>query len=450
MSYIEKNKDFFRQTFAIAIPIAVQNMIMFGVSMMDIIMLGSLGDVAVASANLANQLQFLLTLFALGVSGGANILVAQYWGKQDRESINKVLAIMYRIAMTFSVLCSLVAFFIPQKFLSLYSNDPLVLQNGASYLKIMTLSYLFFGFTNVTLNMLRSVRTVKISLIVYTASFFVNTGLNYILIFGKFGAPAMGIRGAATATLISRIVEAIIVFIYIIYFEKKIQIKLKNFAKVDKEMVLSFMKVGTPVIINEVMWGFGATSLSMIVGKMGTEVVTAGSICSTMDQFVAVFMFGFASASSVMVGNAIGAQEYDKVHDMVKIFRIISLVIGLGAASIMFISRPVVLSIFNVSDLAKLYANQIMLVGCVVQLFRSLNMIGMIGILRGGGDSRFVLFTDLIFLWSVAVPLGALAGLVWCWPVPLVYAVLRLDEPLKFIIGNIRLNSKKWIRNVTI
>ena len=446
-----KDKEFYKGVISVAIPIAIQNVITFGVSMMDIVMLGALGDVAVASANLANQLQFLLMLLCMGVAGGANILIAQYWGKGDHESINSVLAIMYKIGMGVSILCSFVAILFPTQFLSLYTNDPQVVEGGASYLRIMTISYMFFGFTNLTLSMLRSVRTVKIAMVVYTASFFVNTTLNYVLIFGKLGMPAMGIEGAAIATLISRIVESVIVLVFMVKIEDKLKIRLKNLKGIDKFMLSNYARVGFPVIINEVTWGIGFSALSMIVGKMGTEMVTASSIVSTVEQLVAVFMFGFASAAAVSIGNAIGeGKDQESIFVMVRTFELIGLVIGILAAVIMFFSRPIIIGVFNVSDLAKEYANGILVVCCFVQVFRSMNNVRMLGLLRGGGDSKFVMMLDIVFLWGLCIPLGILTGLILKLPIPLVYIMLRIDEPFKFIVSTIRIRGNKWIKNVTM
>ena len=404
-SFLVKDKDFYGQMLKIAVPIAFQNMLTFAVSMMDTVMLGSLGEVAISASSLANQLTFILSVIMFGVSGGSNVLISQYWGKKDIGAIHKVLAIMYRVVLALVIVFSIVALFMPEGFLRIFTTDQRVIEQGVAYLKIVVWSFFFYAVTNVTLNMLRSVRAVKIAIVVYTVSLLVNTFFNWVFIFGKLGAPAMGIRGAAIGTLIARITEFAIVIVYMFRYDNKIKLKLKNLLPTDKQMIKDFAVNSFPVICNELLWAIGASILSVVVARMGTEVVAANSINNVAMQLVSVMVFGISAAAQVIVGNTIGAGDYEKLHQVTVTLKIFGIAIGVIAAVMMLAMKPLMMVLYNVSDLTKVYTGQIMTVTAFLLLFRGPENVNMMGILRGGGDSRFVLVADIIFMLTLAIPL---------------------------------------------
>ena len=446
---ITKDRNFYKLILTIAIPVACQNLITFAVSMADSVMIGRLGEVPLSAVSLANQLFFIFMLFIFGLGSGGNILIAQYWGKGDTGAIHKIISIMYKVGIVFAVLFMTIAVLFPEKFMSIFSKDWLVIELGKQYLQIIFISYIFFALTNVTINVLRSVQTVKISLVVYGVSLTVNIFLNWVLIFGNLGAPAMGVRGAAIATTIARLYEFLIAIGFMLFIEKKIQFRFKYLFKTDMTLLKDFTLVGGPVIINEVIWALGSTALAFIVAKLGTEVVAATSINNVVWQLVAIFIMGAGHAGAVIIGNTIGAGEYIRAQEYAKTLVVLAIVLGGVGGIVMFSIRPYVLMLYNISDTTKAITLQIIGVSSVMLLFQSLAFILMIGILRGGGDTKFVLITDVIFLWLVAIPLGYIAAVVFKLPIPVVYIIIKCDEIIKVIISLFRVKSGKWIRNVT-
>ena len=446
---ITKDKNFYKLIFSIAIPIACQNLITFAVSMADSVMVGSLGQDPLVAVSLANQLFFVFMILIFGLGSGGNILVAQYWGKGDVKAIHKVMSILYKVSIVFAMLFMAIAVLVPEQFMRIFTQKQEIIKLGAEYLRYIFISYIFFALTNVTINVLRSVETVKVSIIVYSASLIVNASLNWILIFGHLGAPAMGVKGAAIATTIARIVEFLIAIGFMIFVEKKIKFKMKYFWKTDKILLRDLTVVGGPVVLNELLWALGSSALAFIVAKMGEEVVAANNINSIIWQFVSVFIMGAGSAGAVIIGNTIGAKEYERAKEYANSLIVLAVLLGIIGGVIMFAIRPYVLMLYDVPDVTKTVAMQIIGISSFILVFQSLAFILMIGILRGGGDTKFVLVADIIFLLFLTVPFGYVVAVILKWPIPLVYIVLKSDEIMKVIVSLFRVKSGKWIRNVT-
>ena len=446
---ITTEKNFYKTMLAIALPIGIQNLITFTVSMSDTLMLGSLGEVQLSASSIGNNLFFILTVLMFGLGGGASVMASQYYGKKDMKSIHKIISIMYRLCILITMIFVGIAIFIPKQFISIFTTDTKVITAGVDYLRIVSIGYLFYSLTNCTITVLRSVKTVKISMVVYSVSLAVNVFFNWVFIFGNLGFEPMGVKGAAIATVISRIVEFIIVLSYMVLYENKIQLKLKNIIALDKVMLKDFIKHCTPVLCNELLWSLGASMISIVVGRMGTEVVAANSINSVVNQFVTVFIFGLGSATSVIIGNTIGEGNYEKVKEYSVTITILSLFMGIIAGFIIYIISPYVVNLYNVSDSTKEIAKEIMSVSSIIVVFQALSINTMMGILRGGGDNKFVLINDVLFMWAVAIPFGFIAAFVWKLPIVAVFLILKSEEILKVIASIIRILSGKWIKDLT-
>ena len=446
---ITTEKNFYKTMLAIALPIGIQNLITFTVSMSDTLMLGSLGEVQLSASSIGNNLFFILTVLMFGLGGGASVMASQYYGKKDMKSIHKIISIMYRLCILITMIFVGIAIFIPKQFISIFTTDTKVITAGVDYLRIVSIGYLFYSLTNCTITELRSVKTVKISMVVYSVSLAVNVFFNWVFIFGNLGFEPMGVKGAAIATVISRIVEFIIVLSYMVLYENKIQLKLKNIIALDKVMFKDFIKHCTPVLCNELLWSLGASMISIVVGRMGTEVVAANSINSVVNQFVTVFIFGLGSATSVIIGNTIGEGNYEKVKEYSVTITILSLIMGIVAGFIIYIISPYVVDLYNVSDSTKEIAKEIMSVSSILVVFQALSINTMMGILRGGGDNKFVLINDVLFMWAVAIPFGFIAAFVWKLPIVAVFLILKSEEILKVIASIIRILSGKWIKDLT-
>ncbi|MBQ7875113.1 MAG: MATE family efflux transporter [Oscillospiraceae bacterium] len=451
MSFLVKDKSFYKLLFSITLPIAAQNFITFTVSLADSLMLGKVGEIALSGANLANQLFFILMIITFGVTSAAMVFASQYWGKDDVYSMKRVITIMLRLAAIISVVAAALAICIPETVMSWYSDDPAVIEAGASYLRIIGWAYPFYSVTNAMASVLRSAHIVKISIIIYLSSLFANVSLNWVLIFGNLGAPVMGIEGAALATAIARFTEFIILLIYLAFFEKKIHYTVKDFFVPVKDYLGAFFKTGAPVVLNEAVWSIGTSVLSMIIGHISTEFVTANSIANTIWQCVWVVVSGMGNATAVIIGNSVGMGESrDIILKKAKTIVALSAVMGLASAIILLIIRGPVINFYEVSAETKALTYDLIVSYAVILVLQSMSVQYVVGIFRGGGDTKVAAFVDVIFLWTVAIPLGAFTGLILGWAPPFVYLMLKSDELFKIVISFFRLRSGKWIKDITV
>lgn len=443
------DRDLYRLIGKIAIPVSLQNLITFLVGMMDTVMLGRLGEVELSASALANQLFFIFMITGFGLGNGANILISQYWGRRDQETIRKIFSLIYKLSLLLGLFFGLLAFFVPGFVMSIFTKDAAVIEQGSAYLKILSPAFLLYSITSPTITMLRGVQTVRVALAVNITSLFVNVFFNWVFIFGNLGAPAMGVRGAALGTLIARFSEVVIVLIYMTFIERKVRLTRKCLLTIEKKLFPDLVAHVLPVTINEVLWSTGAALITVIVGRMGTEYVAANSISSVLNQLVTIVVFGVASSAAVIIGNTIGQGNYELAHQRSKSFVRLSVGMGVVSGLATLLVRPVVVSFYNVSDNTKAIAMQIMAVGALVVFFQSMAATAMMGVLRGGGDAKFVMLADVVFLWLISVPLGAVAGLWLGFPVWLVFLILKSDEALKTIFAMRRIWGHGWIRDVT-
>lgn len=447
---IIKEKSYYKTIFAIAIPIALQNLINFAVNMTDTVMVGALGQAELSATSLANQTFNLFSTVMFGIASGGSVMIAQYWGKKDVKAIEKIFGLSIKICVGLAAIFTSFLFFFPETVMSFYSGEAHIITLGAKYLRIMVLSFVFSGFATVIMISLRGIEQVKISLVVYTTAFFVNIFFNYCFIFGKFGFPQLGIVGAAVGTLIARVVESILVFAYLRYYEPVIRFRFKTAFTTDLSQLKQFMKTSVPVVGNEFLWGLGASMQAMIIGHMGSMVVAANSITQIIMQLAIVFIIGLANAAAVTTGKIIGEGDYQKVRNSAKTMQLLSVATGIIGGVIILLLKDIVVSFYNIPPETQALAKQMMIAAAVIIFSISIELIENIGVLRGGGDTKYVLFVDTFFMWAIAIPLGAYVGLVLHWAPPLVYLALRIDSPIKVVLSYIRLKGNNWIKDVTV
>jgi len=413
-------------------------------------MVGFLGESYLAAASISNRFFFIMMIILFGIAGGSNVLIAQYWGKKDVDAIRKVLAIMYRVILVLASLFFALAQFFPRQIMQIYTNDPTVILEGVRYLKAVSWGYILYALTNATVMILRSVRSVKIANILYSISLATSIFFNWVLIYGNLGAPALGIVGAGYATVISRVTEFTIILVFLARFEKQLLIRPHTLRVIDTTILKSFITNVTPVIANESLWVAGSTVVSMIVGRLGANVVAASGIEGVVWQLVTVVLMGLQNATAVIVGNTIGAGEQAKLKEYTRTLLSMAYIIGPITGALMILLRPVAIAFYPNFDPATLeLAKQIMFNSGIMLVFQSLNFVCLMGILRGGGDLRFVLIFDVVFLWTVAIPLGLAAAYIWKLPAPVVIICLRLDEVIKAMVALWRVRGNDWIRDLT-
>lgn len=437
-----------KNVLAVALPLTLQSMLGFFVNLADTIMVGRLGTVALAGVSQANQIFFIVALTIPGIAAGAGVLVAQAWGKGDVDRINKVLAYAYRLAIAFILLLTAVVALFPEKVMRIYTPDTDAVSVGASYLKIVVWSYLFYTITNITTGVLRSVRTVNICLYTAIAALVLNIGGNYLLIEGRFGFPAMGVRGAALATTIARVGECLIILYYVYFREDKIIIRLRKMKKLDRSLCRLFFSTSIPVICNEMFWAFGVSAQAIVLGRLGNDAVSANTVGGSVTQIVSVLCQGIAAASCVIVGNAVGAEDYGKIHYLKKYFQRLACTMGMISSVLVLLLIRAVPAIYHIEGTTMVYCRQILLVNAFILPFMELQSTNMMGLLRGGGDVKFQMMNDLIFLWGFTVPLGFIAAFWLKAPVVVVYSCLKCDQVIKAFTSEWRLRSGKWIHNM--
>ena len=449
VSDLEERKHFYKLVFSLVLPMALQNLINVGVSTADVVMLGKVSETTLSASSLAGQVQFIMFLILFGLTSGAGVLTAQYWGKKDIRTIEKVMGITMRIAFAIAVLFTIVVLLFPYSIMRIFSGEEDVIRDGVAYLRIIAFSYIFTTITLIYLNIMRSIERVIIATIVYLASLIVNVILNAIFIFGMFGLEPMGIRGAALATLIARIIEFAIVLFYSKFINKEVRFHFKNLIPRDKLLMKDFLKYSIPVLINELIWGAGTSTNAAIIGHMGKAAVAANSVTQVTRQLAMVISFGLANATAILIGKAIGENNEDRARLYAKRFIRLSVILGFLGALVILGASVVVKDMLSLSDQAKTYLRFMMFLMSYFAIGQSYNTVVVVGVCRAGGDTKFGLYLDAVFLWGISILFGAIAAFVFKLPVPIVYMILLSDEILKIPVTTWRYKTMKWLRNVT-
>jgi len=445
---IIKDKYFFRSMMAIALPLALQNLIQSGLNMIDTLMIGQLGETEIAAVALSNQIFFLLVLLIFGISSGASVFSSQYWGNKNIKGVRETLALSLIISGVSALIFTVGAVFFPEFILSIYSKDPEVVRIGASYLRIVGLSYLFTSITFTFSASLRSTEKVKLSTTVAAVSITINTVLNFFLIFGIGPFPALGVEGAAIATVIARTSETILLLLYVYKKKYPSAIAFTDLFKISRKFTGRYFKTSLPVILNEIFWSVGITTINVVFARISTEALASYSISDTIIKLFLIFFFGTSSACAVMVGNRIGAGEEKQATYYAHSYGLIGPVLGICIGIILFPIAGLLPELFNISSEAKKGVSSILRILTFYLPFKIFNWHMVVGILRSGGDTKFSLYMEAGGIWLIAVPAAFITGLVFHLPIPVIYAALSLEEIFKFILSLSRLKSGKWMKRV--
>jgi putative MATE family efflux protein len=445
----EERRNFYKMVFSLVLPMALQNLINVGVSTADVIMLGKVSETALSASSLAGQVQFIMSLILFGLTSGAAVLTAQYWGKKDIHTIEKILGITMRIALMVSILFTILVLLFPIPLMHIFSNEADVIEQGADYLRIIAFSYVIMAITIIYLNIMRSVERVIIATVVYTISLITNIILNSIFIFGLLGLEPMGIRGAALATLIARMLELVIVIIYAIFKNKILHFHIRDLFIHDKLLFRDFMKYSIPVMLNELIWGAGTSVNAAIIGHLGKSVVAANSVTQVTRQLAMIVAFGVANATAIILGKVLGEGKDELAKTYAKRFVRMTILLGFIGAGVILIASQIARQTLSLSDEARNYLSFMMFVMSYFALGQAFNTTLVVGVFRAGGDTNFGLFLDATTMWCGSILLGALAAFVFRLPIPVVYMILMSDEIIKIPLTIWRYKSMKWVKNVT-
>lgn len=444
-----RDKSFYKQALAIAIPISIQSMITIGVNLMDNIMVGSLGETVLSGTSLANQYVSIFHICCMGIGMGTSVMTARFWGMRDLEALKKSITLMLRFCIGLAILFTIPAILMSPALMRLYTPDKSVIAQGILYYRWIWPCFILQGMSLTCTIVLRSVGQVKLPLYSSIGAFFVNIFFNNVFIFGKFGMPRMEIQGAAIGTLIARLFEFCIICGYFFLGDKRIGYRIRDIGKRCRELFWEYVNIGVPVFISDALLALGSTAVAMIMGRISKEFVSANSITFVTQQLSTVMIQGVCQAGCIVTGHTLGRGDKKKAQEQAWTFLLLGIIIGAVAGVIIMVISETVIGCYNIQEETKDIARQLMAAISIIVVFQSTNSIMMKGVLRGGGDTKFLMVADILFLWVVSVPLGALAGLYWRMSAFWIYFFLKIDQVLKSFWCVFRLKSEKWMKGIS-
>lgn len=443
------DRAFYKGVLTLGLPIAAQNLLSSSAGLIDTIMVGQLGEVSLSAVGMAGQWSFFMFLFYFGFSSGSSVFFSQYWGVKDLPRIRHTYTLGFLNVFVIAVLFTTIGYIFPETVLRVFTNDEAVVAEGVKYLRIAVFGYVAQCVNTYGCTLLRSTEEVKLPMVANLVSVAVNTFFNWVLIYGKLGAPAMGVEGAALATVLSAWVCAAIVLIVSYWRKNLLAIPLKTFLRIKLSTVKRFYPVVLPVVFNESLWAMATMCLNMVYGRLGTGNYSAMTVKNTIENLAFTFFIGLSNACSVMVGKSIGAGEYKKGFTDARRFGVVSPALAVVLGLILVALRVPLTNLFTLSDAVKTTAQTLIIVNACIYPIRMFNHMNIVGTFRAGGDTRASLIMDAGSVWCLSVPLVALAGLVWQLPFVFVFMMTAVEEIVKFSIGMWYLNSGKWIKPVT-
>lgn len=447
-SYSAGNASFSRNLLRLAVPIVLQNLVTTAVSSADVIMLGFVSQDALAAGSLASQIMFILNLVYSGISSGVIMLAAQYWGKQDTFTIERIMGIGMRISILISTVFFILAFFFPALLMRIFTNDMQLVSTGIPYLKIVSFSYLFMSISQVYLCTMRTIERVIFATAANASALLLNILLNAVFIFGLLGAPKMGIAGVALATTIARGIEFVICMLDALKF-KTIRFRPSTIFERHKLLFADFMKYSLPAFGNEVSWGLAFSMYSVIMGHLGSDIVAANAVVVVARNLGTVSCFGIANAGAILLGKSIGAGRMETVKTDASKFCKITFISGMIGGIFIFLLRPLFMNMADLTATAQGYLNIMLFINMYYVLGQAMNTAVICGVFRSGGDSKWGFICDTIDMWGYAVPMGFFTAFVLKLPPMWVYFIICTDEFVKIPFVYKHYKSYTWLKNIT-
>lgn len=444
-----RNPDFYRTFFPMLLIIVLQQVAALTVNLVDNLMLGRYTEQALAGATLVNQIQFSLQQIAAGIGIGIVVLASQYWGQRRTQPIKQIINIGLKLGFAVGVLFFVLCKLFPYQILAIFANDPTVIAEGARYLNVICWTYVFFSVSNSLMYALQSVETVMIGTIMSVSTICINACLNYCLIFGNFGFPELGIVGAAIATLVSRIAELVIILVYVLAIDKKLNAKLWELLCVDWTYLRDYIKVAMPMVVNLTLWGVAQAAQAAILGHINATVIAANSIAIVIFQLFAVVGMSSGNVSSVMIGKTIGEGQLHLVRSYSKTMQGIYLIIGVVFGGLLFLLKDPIIGFYTVSDETKALASAFLTVLSITTIGTCYEYPVAYGIIAGGGVTNYAAWADNLFMWLFTIPFAFLSAFIFQWPPVITFVFLKADQLLKCIPHFIVCNRYRWVRILT-
>ncbi len=446
---ITRDRSFYKSFLPLMSILILQNLISYSVNLADNVMLGSYNQTSLSGAAAVNQIQFVLQQLTTGIGEGLVVMASQHWGKRNTEPIGKLLGIALCMGAAVGILIAGAVSFFPVQVMSIFTEDAAIAAEGMRYLAIMRFTYPVYVLTYVLLAALRSVETVKIAFVVSLSTFFLNIGINYTLIYGNFGAPEMGIVGAAIGTLVARCMELVIVLVYVLGIDKKLKLCIRTMFQWSREMLRDYFRISFPVMLTQAIFGISVAMQTAVLGHLTSDAIAANSAATTFYQFLKIVVVGEANATSVVIGKTVGQGRLEKAKEYAKTLQIFYLVTGVAVSVLLYLGKDFLLSFYRLTPAAMELADQIMILLCFVFMGMSYQMPTATGIVRGGGDTKFVLWNDLICIWGIMYPLVFLGAFYWKLPVIVVVFLLNSDQIFKCLPVAIKVNRYRWMKKLT-
>lgn len=457
LSYMRRGSGFYREVVILALPILIQNLVTNAMGLLDTFMVGLLGELPLAAVALANIPCFVVTFVIFGIQSGSSVLISQNWGKGDTDAISRVLGMGLYTACSLTLVFSVILFTIPLPFMSLFGNDPAVIEVAAQYARIIGFSYLADAFVQIYIAAHRSMENPKLGMYILGVTVVSNTFLNWVLIFGRLGFKPMGVTGAALATLLARCLGLAITLAYALT-NKRFRLRPAALLRPGAVMAKQFFRYATPVVFNETTWGLGTALYATIMGHMegSKEILAAYAIAGNIERVCTVAIFAVAGTSAIIVGREVGAGKPAKeVYDVGACLNMLSVMMGAALSVVLLAGLHIVIvpylyPVFELSEGSAAITTTMLTVVFSFQALRAFNTTNIVGVLRGGGDVQAATLIDTLPQWCVALPLTALAGLVLKLSILWVYLAMMMEGFVKLCLGLKRLRSGRWIHDLTI
>lgn len=431
------------------IVLVLQNIVTLSVNLADNMMLGAYSESALSGVAAVNQIQFVYQQLLGAFGDGLVVLCSQYWGKRQTESMKRIASTAMHCGLCICILLFGLVSFFPNQVLGLFTTDQVIISEGVRYLNIVRFTYPFFAVTQILLATLRSVEIVKIAFLLSIQTFFINCGINFVLIYGRFGAPELGTAGAAIGTLAARMIECIVLIVFVAKKEKILKIRLNDYLKTDRLLQKDYLKLTAPIATIQGLWGLNTAMQTVILGHMTSAAIAANSVASTLFLLVKSIPVGAASTASVLIGKKIGEGDLNVVKNYAVVLQKMFVVLGLLSGTLLFFLRGPVLSLYELSDATREMANSFLLILCVIAVTMSYQMPTNIGLIRGGGSAMFVVKVDLISIWLIVIPLSFFMAFVMKASPIIVVCCLNADQVFKCIPAFIKVNYGNWIKKLT-